>query len=529
MTLIDSIAKRLGYSKTRALEGRLAEWQAHYAGGEMYNLPDPSVYGAQADYYRKLSWVAGAVQILAQVCAIVEFGVYQVEGEEETALYNHLFEQLLFSPNPMESRFEFLEAWFSYRILTGNGYAWLNTSGPKEPPAEIWSLPSNMVIPVPDERMYLKGYLFYPGDGAEIPLEPWEIVHLKRFNPHNRFIGMSPMEAVALSAELDLARLNKETKTYKANNGRLPAILTFPEAIPDPEWNKMKSEIDDKANAMRNYLMLRNTKSGVGVVQSQLSAVDQQFIQNREFTRDEIYNLFAPGLASMLAINATEANAKSGKATFNDFAVWPLLESGGQKISNDILPSYGPNLRGKFRDTRIKDRAMELQEIASYSQTHTVAEVRSKFYKDDPLGDERDKLFVSQVGATGGQSGTPAGTGALPGETPPNLVDRFPQDEPLSIEEVPLFNGTQGLPPGERGLPPGERGLMSQKMWREMEIWQTKEVKRVRSGKSAATDFRTEFIPAALAGSIAGALATAQTEHEVKLIFANAAEWRNYP
>lgn len=526
MGLIDSLAKRLGYSKTRAMQERLVEWQAHYAGGEMYNLPDPSVYGNQADYYRKLSWIAGAVQILAQVCAIDEFGVYQLEGEEESAIYNHPFEQLLFHPNPMESRFEFLEAWFSYRILTGNGYAWLNTSGPDVPPSEIWSLPSNMVIPVPDGRMFLKGYKFTPGDGAEIPLEPWEIVHLKRFNPHNKFVGLSGIEAVALSAELDISRMKQETKMYSANNGRLPAILTFPEAIPDPEWDKMKAEISDKSNLMHNYLMLRNTKSGVGVVQSNISAQDQQFIESRTFTRDEIYNMFAPGLASMLAINATEANAKSGKATFNDFAVWPLLTSAGEKISNDILPMYGPNLRGKFKDTRVKDRAMELQEIATYSQTHTVEEVRRKFYKDDPLGDERDKQFVSQVGSTAGAgasdplapTGIQAGTGALPGETPPNLVDQLPADEPLSIDEVPLFRGMQA-----------REGRMSQKTWKELEIWETKALKMIRTGKPAAVDFVTEFIPASLAGAIAGALAAAKSVDEVKRIFAQAAEWRNYP
>ena len=528
MGWIDRIAHRLGYTKTRTVD-RLQPWQAHYAAGEQYHLPDPALYGVQADYYRKLSWIAAAVQILAQTCAAVDFGVYQVEGEEESEMINHDFERLLYKPNPLESRFEFLEAWLSYRILTGNGYAWLNRSDPDEPPAEIWSLPSNMIIPVPDGKMFLKGYLFYPGDGAEIPLDPHEIVHLKRFNPANKFIGLSPIEAVAQSAQLDLLRVRNETKTYGQNNGRLPAILTFPEAIPDLEWNRMKAEIDDKANTMRNYLMLRNTKSGVGVVQSAITAQDTQYIENRTFTKEEIYAIFAPGLASMTSVNATEANSKSGKATFTDFAVYPLLESAGQKITNDILPAYGPNLRGKFKDTRVKDMAMLLQEIAVYSQTHTIAEIRRKYYGDPALGDSRDALFTSQITASSGAPAPQPVETDQPATTPPEQTER---EETRPVEETLEDENPDSQMPMEgegAGVTSENMGVMSQKTWKELEIWRTKAVKMLRAGQPAALDFRTEFIRPALAGSIAGALEGARTVEDVKTIFRNAAEWRAYP
>lgn len=592
MGLIDTLAKRMGYSKTRPVEN-ISPWARHYAEGEVFNMPDPSVYGVQADYYRKMSWIASAVEIRAQSCASVEFDVYQVSGEDESAIINHEFEQLLFKPNPLESRFEFLEAWFSYRILTGNGYAWLNRSGPDEPPSEIWSIPSNMIIPVPDGRMFLKGYLFTPGDGSEIPLEPYEIVHLKRFNPHNKYLGLSPVEAIAQSANLDLARMNQETKQYAQNNGRLPAILTFPEPIPDPEWKSMQKEIDDKANKMRNYLMLRNTKSGVGFIQTAISPQDAQFIESRTFTKEEMYNLFAPGLASMLAINATEANAKSGKATFSDYAVYPLLESGAQKITNDVLPAYGPSLRGRFKDTRAKDRALELQELFAYSQTHTVEEVRLKYYRDKPLGDERDKLFPAQVTAVAAPA--PEQPPAVANEKP-SISEQFSQMPPtqIPVEEQPEVEEAQVESVDE--IP-----ALSQKAWKELEIWKWKVCKAVKAGQPATVDFAVKeipndlalridhrlkavktveeakavfescgqpaaepkeepgdeahlelkhweqvavkclkekkplrefepsFIQPALAGAISGALESARNVFEVRSIFANAAEWRNYP
>ena len=53
---------------------------------------------------------------------------------------------------------------------------------------------------------------------------------------------------------------------------------------------------------------------------------------------------------------------------------------------------------GEFDDIRITDRALELSEIAAYSQTHTVDEVRSRYYQDEPLGDDRGNLLVTEVG-----------------------------------------------------------------------------------------------------------------------------------
>ena len=175
-------------------------WLLESARAASWDMPDPEVYDNQAQTYRTSSWVSTAVEMVAQTAMVQKFSVYRMENEEQKDIPNHPFEKLLRKPNPLDSGGELIEASVAFRKLSGNCYWWLNKSSEDAPPDEIWMIPPNMIQPVPDERMYLKGYVFInPADGTEIPLETWEIVHWKRFNPFNRFVGLSAIEALAVA------------------------------------------------------------------------------------------------------------------------------------------------------------------------------------------------------------------------------------------------------------------------------------------------------------------------------------------
>jgi SPP1 gp7 family putative phage head morphogenesis protein len=161
----------------------------------------------------------------------------------------------------------------------------------------------------------------------------------------------------------------------------------------------MKRDVKEEyGGTKRSLMMMRGVGDGVQWISTAMSQGDMQFLEGRTFTKEEIFAIYAPGLSSMLAVNATEANSVSGKRTFIEYGVWPHLVRIAEKITNDLLPLYGPNLVGEFEDIRVTDKQMELSEIAAYSQTHTVDEVRARYYQDDPLGDDRGNLLVTEVG-----------------------------------------------------------------------------------------------------------------------------------
>jgi phage portal protein BeeE len=379
---------------------KLPQWLLQTAGAETYALPDPSMYGNQAELYRRLSWVLAAVMHVASEAALASGQVMQRKGEESEGIQNHPFEERLAVPNPLDSHYEFLYATVAMKKLTGNAYWWLNRTSENATPDEIWLIPSHMIRPLPDQQMYIKNYLYNPGSGREIALEPWEIVHFRSFNPFSRFVGLSAIESLAMTAKTMLGMEKVSSSYYNEGGGRAPAFLLFAEMIGEDQWARIKE--DTKAAARdRQLMMLRGTGSGdVTLLQNAVSQKDQELLGQMDAAREEIFTVLAPGLASMLDVSATEANALAGRATFKERAVYPELVAIQEKITTVILPSYGDKLFYEYDDIRWADRQMELSEMAQYEKTHTIEEIRKKYYNDAALGDDRDLLFPIQLKPT---------------------------------------------------------------------------------------------------------------------------------
>jgi HK97 family phage portal protein len=459
MPIIDTIANRFGFQRATALvdgspyrlyapvdrapaktepPANPEPWMLRTAAGEQWSMPDMSAADAQTQLYARLSWVQIAVSRTAEFAATVPFSVKRREGERLVDIPNHPFEALIMRPNPLQSRAELLVGLLSYLLLNGNAFAWLNRKSRDAAPDELWIIPTRQINPVPDGRLFLRGYTYDPLDGgALVPLEPWEVMHLKRYNPHSWFWGLSPLEALAQVAHGDLAQQKWNTNLFAKDNAKLPGALTFADNIPDPIWKKMQEELrQNHGGTARNLLMLRATgPGGVNWVPMAMSHGDMEFLQGRQFTKEEIFSLYAPGLSSILAVNATEANSKAGKDTFRELAIWPLLTALAEKITNDILPAYGPGLVGVFDDVRMKDRALELAEQDAFARVHTIDEVREKFYEANPIGDERGQLLVVQVNATSGgiQEPPPSPFG---GENAPPGADDKEQPDARAVEDA---------------------------------------------------------------------------------------------
>lgn len=487
------------------------------------DIPGLLLPTAQAELYQRLSWVYIAVSITSQTAAGAKFNVSKLQGEKTEAVENHPFELLLRRPNPLQSRFEFLEAFYGFRRLTGNAYVWLNRTSPTAPPSEMWIIPSSQIVPVPDERLYLRGYAYDPGDGTQIPLETWEICHSRQFHPGNRFVGLSAIESLALTAQGDMAMTKWNTNYFGRDHAKPAGGLAFADPINDSDWEQMKRDIKkEHGGTERNLMMLRAVgKGGVSWLQMGVSQKDMEFLQGRTFNKEEIFAALAPGLSSMLAINATEANSKTGKATFNEMTIWPMHQAVGEKFTSDILPSYGDNLIGEFEDVRVSDRAMELAEQQTAFKVMTIKEARERYYNLPPLGDDRDEAIVEGEKAPS-DNPTPPQLAAFTGQTPPPAEPEQPEPE----QPTPADDTEDEADPDMR---------------EDLLRWQRKAYKRAKAGQRAACAFESDVIPASLHAAIKGALESASTALDVRRIFGTligtdieperikSVMWGNYP
>ena len=486
------ITKWIDNRIVEAFKARITKepWLLDTARNAAWDMPDPSIYLNQANLYRQVPAISTVADLIMNELKIVNYNVKKVEGEKKVDEPNHPFEMLLRKPNPEDSRSEFIAQTAFYRVIPGNCYWWLNKTSEQAPPDEIWIIPPHMIAPIPDEKMYLRGYELDPGDGTKIFLNLWEVVHFKRPNPFNRFIGLSVIEALAVTAMGDIEARKWNTELFGQNNARLPGIIAFADQMNQPDRDKMLRDIE-KASADRQQMVLFGAgKGGVEWMKSAATQREMEFLGGLKGNEEVIYNTIAPGAASMLAINSNEANARVGEAIFKNKTVYPLAVEISDKIEQKILPTYGDDLIGEFDDIRIADTTNELRLQREFSKTHTINEIRVEFYEDDPLEDERGELLLAEVGATPGGGGGQGEEDSLSDDNE-NAPDTDPEDEK-------------------------EENMAEKAIADELAKWQRKALKR---GAGKAVDFESDVIPADVHARILSGLPACKTADDVRKLF----------
>lgn len=447
------------------------------------DMPDVSLYANQYELLRQSPSVATALEIKGRVVAQAGIRVKRVDGEWEEELDDHPFERLLRHPNDTTSKSELFTATTTSLDVTGNAYWWLNRAGPGQPPDEIWYIDSSRILPKPDGRLGLAGYEYLDG-GQSFPLQTWEVVHWKRYNPFNPYIGLSLMESLAVTILGDISARKWNAKLFGENNARLPGMVLFSDMINNSDWQRIQEEFR-RAAAKREQLMLRGVGSKVEWKQASATQREMEFLEGLDAAKVLVWDAIVPGLASMISGNATEASSKTGETVFRNYAIYPRHVELAEKINHSIMPVYGKDLVFEFDDIRITDQVLKLRELEAYERAHTLNEVRMEKYFDQPLNDERGDMLMSEIGK-------PRAAKDAKVEPP---VEMSPMQNP-SVSGTPVKAKVDYLP--------------------ELRKWKAKARK---NGAGKETPFESDLIPASVAQEIAARLPATKSKHEIDMLF----------
>jgi len=505
--ILDSIAGRMGYQKAQAQQ-TTPGFLMQTANNERWNIPDYGLAENQLTAYQALYAIADAVSIVARYSATTPAQVFELKQEKRETVINHPFELLLNKPNPAQSRFRLLEGTIADTLLAGNAYWWMNKLTEDAEPTELFRLPANRMTVVPGGQIgMVAGYKWDAGLGESIPLEAWEVLHFKEYHPRNMFVGLSRVESIAKETEKDIKAAQYDLNFFGKDNAKPEGILGFKGMVDEDAWAAIKKRWSRDHGGVKREMALARGMEDMKYVQLALNYTDMEFLANRTFTRDLIYNHFAPGLPGILSVNATEANSRTAKATLMEMGIWPLLVSIHEAITNNIMPLYGENFVCQFEDVRLSDKAMELSEVNEYAKTHTINEVREKYYQSPAVEDERGELFVVQLGkisamTTDATSVTTSIDGDLPDER----------------------NAETGGETSDEGETAGQQKAL---MKAELKQWRRFAGKRI--GKKNAKEFVARQLEQSLVGAIEGALELAATKADSNAIFDTVLEWEGYP
>lgn len=444
------------------------------------------------------SWVFACIEMIAREVGASEFQVVEHHGPDEdpTQINNHPLEQLLRRPNPYMGR-AFLWQYSTWWLKLDGNFYWFVLCDDDGVPVELWPLPSFAVRPFfsTDGQQIIDYYEYLVG-GTIYKIPPRYIVHVRRPNPFNPFVGLSELVAAMLPTDSDLAMARWNAAFFGKQNTMPAAIINLSSGDPDAPINPAdrKRLEDDLVEDYAAYERRTFVTTANSVTANLLGWNPQEmdFLAGREFTKSEIFTIYGVHLG-VVDPNATEANAKVGEQRFKE-TVWALLTLVAEQLTVELVePFYAwwegaPDLEATFEDIRPLDRELELREREAARGVLTIDEIRGEYFQRDPLPEGRGTLLETEIQQTLSDYGVPD----------------------FSISDIPIPQAVTSA------------------IEADLRKWRTKALRALKRGQPADVDFESEVIPPDLAGQLHLHLQAARGVSDVEEAFGEVADYRPF-
>jgi HK97 family phage portal protein len=335
---------------------------------------------------------------------------------------SHPLVKLLDKPNERESGSDFKESALAYLLLSGNSYIERSGGSETTPPAFLYAhRPDRMQVIKGNRRAMVGGYTYKAG-GEPIKFEPWEILHLRLFNPLDDFYGMSPLEAAAYT--IDIA--NEASILYKRliQKGYPPGAVTV----------KGVNYTDQQLADLRVGLKRAADNGDVLLLQDAewkemgFKPVDSSLFEGKLYAKRDIAAVYGvpSGMIGDTQVK-TYANSREERRSLYTEAVIPHLTKLMEGLNTWLCPLYPDNpyidIDKDAIDALAEDREVQSKRVSLLFTTGIIkrSEAREEM-KYEAIPDDEDGFF--------------------------NEINAPPEPKPLPASTVTI-DATHPLPPGK--------------------------------------------------------------------------------
>lgn len=272
------------------------------------------------------------------------------EDRVEVTAEQHAAARLWAKPNDFMAQAEFVEVGQQYLDLTGEKY-WLcvNAAGFTDiGPLEMWPIRPDRIVPVPDPKKYLAGYVYKSPDGERIPLPLSAVIQIRMPNPRDPFRGLGPVQA--LLTDIDSARYSAEWNRNFFINGAAPGgIVEVPETMNDDEYNRFNQSWRDQHQGTANAHRVAIIEGGAKWVERKYSMSDMQFVQLRDLSREVIREAFGfPKFALGSVDDVNRATADASLYALGQLITKPRAKRMKGVLNHELLPMFGKQAARDF-------------------------------------------------------------------------------------------------------------------------------------------------------------------------------------
>jgi len=341
-------------------KSRSASFKSYYQPLHRAVWSDRNYDAFAREAYIKNAVVYKCISMVARSASSVPFLAF--DKRTNRTIETSSLVDLLNAPNPAQSRVDFFEALYSYRLISGNAFVQA---------VSLNGIPKELFILRPDRITIIIGRgniptaYKYKIDATEKTFYvdgfsgKSEILHIKNFNPINDWYGLSPIEAASYSID----QHNEASKWNQSmlQNGARPCGALMVKSddsgsayLTDEQFNRLKKQLSDEFSGAENTGKPLLLEGGLEWKEMSLTPSDMDFLNMKHSCARDIAMAFGVP-AQLLGIpgDDTYSNLAEARLALWEETIIPLIDSVLSHLNTWLCPMFGKNISLYYEKDKI--------------------------------------------------------------------------------------------------------------------------------------------------------------------------------
>ena len=335
---------------------RLIGYRLGASGMTEMAIPPGWDHEAYLRAYGNIGWLFGAVSLIANSVAGVEWQLYQQKAKGELEeLDTHPLLDLWNHVNPFQTKYQFLLMLETYIELVGEAFIVLNFNR-LGIPVEMWLAPPSKMTIVPSPDKYISHYEFKTGSST-LRLEIPEVIHIFNPNPANPYRGTSAVRAISTDLDTEFYGSRYQQRLFY-NDGRPGMFLEFPDLPPTEERKRLRDEWNEAHQGWQNAYKTAFLWGGAKANTVTMTNREMDFSRLRETNMKVILGAFHIPLTLMgIADVGSRARAEADEYIFSKYTTKPALTRIREALNEQLCPLFDEALLFDFTSPVPDDEA----------------------------------------------------------------------------------------------------------------------------------------------------------------------------
>ena len=358
-------------------------------------------------------WVFKCISKIAEEIGALNLRLYRKTGSGDRRdwepIEEHELLDILDAPNKSIMRFELFQLWSMHDDLVGNCY-WLleGVKGPEDKPVGIVVLnPRSITVKIDSNGSAIE-YYEQEVNGKITRFQPYEIIHFRRPNPSNIFLGIGPTEAALDS--IDALNWAQDWNKRFFQNGAMPGLILETEQTDETMIKLLRETFEDRFQGQDKAHKTAVLPRGVKIAdKGNLSQKDMDFSELLVKMRDAILAAFGvPAVILGLGLGETinRASAETLEYVFALHTIKPKMRRFVMFLNAFLVSRYEDDLVLDFDDPVPANEELKIKKFESALGSNkpgylTVNEIREELgFEPAENGDVLyGPVFIGPLGA----------------------------------------------------------------------------------------------------------------------------------